>query len=126
MRKIILAVVFCMAPGILLADSGDTRTVEMWQCELKEGKTMKEVQANNVKWLAHTRKTAGSEEVHSYALQAVVGDLSKFVFVDSYPDMATWSAGKSAEQSDEGKAIEAAFEELMDCTKTRLYKATQH
>jgi hypothetical protein len=126
MKKIILAVVFCFTPLVGLADAGDTRVIEMWQCELKDGKEMEEVQANNTKWLAMTRKAAGSDDVRSFALSTVVGDLTKFVFADSYPDMASWSAAKSAESSDEGEAIEAAFEDLMECEKNRLYKSTEH
>lgn len=125
MKKIFLTAVICMMPGICLAASGDERIAEMYMCELKEGKTMEEVQANNVKWLANTRKQAGNEEIRSYALEAMVGDLSHFYFIDSYPDLATWSAAKAAE-SDEGQAIEDAFNELMECTKNRLYKSTQH
>jgi hypothetical protein len=73
-----------------------------------------------------TRKEAGSDDVRSYALSTVVGDLTKFVFADTYPNMAAWSAAKSAEESAEGKAIEAAFEALMECEKNRLYESTEH
>ena len=125
MKKIIFTTLVCMMPGICLAASGDERIAEMYMCELKEGKTMEQVQANNLKWLANTRKQAGSEDIQSYALEPLVGDLSHFYFIDSYPDLATWSAAKAAE-SDEGQAIEDAFNELMECSKNRLYKGTQH
>ena len=126
MRRMILAAIFCFTPLIALADAGDDRIVEMWQCELKEGQKMEDVKANNTKWLAMTRKAAASDDVRSYALNTVVGDLTKFVFVDTFPDMAAWSAAKSAEKSDAGDAIEAAFEELMECTKNQLFKSTEH
>ena len=125
MKKIFITVVISVVPGICLAASGDERIAEMYMCELKDGKTMEEVQANNVKWLANTRKQAGNEDIHSYALEPMVGNLEHFYFIDSYPDLATWSAAKAAE-SDEGQAIEDAFNELMECTKNRLYKGTQH
>ena len=125
MKKIIFTTLVCMMPGICLAASGDERIAEMYMCELKEGKTMEQVQANNLKWLANTRKQAGSEDIQSYALEPLVGDLSHFYFIDSYPDLATWSAAKAAE-SEEGQAIEDAFNELMECSKNRLYKGTQH
>lgn len=126
MRRMILAAIFCFTPLIGLADAGDVRIVEMWQCELKEGQKMEDVKANNTKWLAMTRKAAASDDVRSYALSTIVGDQSKFVFVDTFPNLAAWSAAKSAEKSDAGDAIEAAFEELMDCTKNRLFKSTEH
>ena len=125
MRKLILAAIFCFTPLISLADAGDVRVVEMWQCELKDGQKMEDVKANNTKWLAMTRKEAASDDVRSYALSTIVGDQSKFVFVDTFPNLAAWSAAKSAE-SEEGKVIMATFNELMDCTKNRLFKSTEH
>ena len=125
MRRIILAFVFCFTPLIGLADAGDVRIVEMWQCELKDGQKMEDVKANNTKWLALTRKEAASDDVRSYALNTIVGDQSKFVFVDTFPNLAAWSAAKSAE-SEEGKAIEATFDALMECTKNRLFNSTEH
>lgn len=126
MKKIFLAFLTCCIPFIALADNHETRIVEMWQCELKEGKEMDEVKANNTKWLAYTRKAAGTDDVRSYALNPVVGDLTHFLFVDTYPDMATWQKVKSAMDSDEGEAIEDAFNELLECTKNRLYRSEQH
>ena len=126
MKKLLLAAVFLLAPGYCLADDHET-IVEFWKCELKDGKEMKDVEANNSKWLALARKTVGSDEVNSYLLTTVVGDQTKFWFADVFPSMAAWSAQKSADETDEGKAIEAMFEELLDCSDNRLYesKATQ-
>ena len=126
MYKVILALVFLAAPLMAWADNHDTHIVEFWKCELKEGKEASDVEANNKKWLALTRKTAGSEEVNSYMMTTIVGDQSKFMFADVYPDMASWSAAKSAEESDEGAAIEETFNDLMDCTDNRLYRSKKH
>lgn len=126
MRKILWISLLMIVPGITLAADNDSRIAETFQCELKEGKTMKEVQANNVRWLANARKNAGTDSVNSYAFEPIVGDQTKFVFIDSYPDLAAWAAAKSADQNEEGKAIEAAFNDLMECAKNRLYKSTKH
>lgn len=126
MKNYLITAVFLLTPAVSMADSDNTAIVEMWQCELKEGKKMEQVEANNTKWLAHTRAVTGSDEVNSYSLTSVVGDLTKFIFVDAYPTMAAWSAAKSAEDSEEGSAIEATFNELMECTKNRLYKSKQY
>ena len=124
MRKALWTVMLILIPGLCLADSHKS-IAEVWQCELKEGKEMKDVMANNKRWLAHTRKMAGTDEINSWSLQTAVGDLTKFVFIDGYPDMKAWAAAKSAEESEEGKAIEETFNLLMDCTKNRLYNATR-
>jgi hypothetical protein len=126
MKKLSIAIAALLIPLAGLADNHETSIVEMWQCALKDGKTMEEVEATNKKWLAMTRKAAGSEEVNSYALTTEVGDLEHFLFVDAYPTMAAWAAAKSAEETEEGEAIDDSFEELMDCTKNRLYTAKKH
>jgi len=126
MRNVLIAIVLLIVPVLGLADNHDTAVVEMWKCELKEGKEMSDVEANNKKWLAMTRKTSGSEDVNSYVLTTVVGDQTMFLFADAYPDMNAWAAAKSAGDSEEGEAIEAMFDELMDCTDNRLYNSKRH
>lgn len=125
MRKMILAAIFLAAPGFILADNHGESIVEMWKCELNEGKEMEAVEANNKKWLAMTRKVTGSEDVHSYMMSPVVGTLNRFMFADVYPDMETWAKVKSAEDTEEGQAIEATFEELMECTDNRLFRSKE-
>ena len=123
MKKAILLTVFLLIPGFCMADNHGGAVVEMWKCELKEGKESDDVMANNKKWLAMTRKATGSEDVDSFMMNPVVGTLTKFVFADVYPDMATWAKAKSAEDTPEGEAIEATFNELMDCTDNRLFRS---
>ena len=126
MRKVVLFTLFLLVPTWALADNHDTAIVEMWKCKLKVGKTMEEVQAVNKRWLAMTRKVAGSDEVNSYSLETIVGDLTIFGFADAYPDMATYAKVKAAEDSEEGEAIDDAFDALMDCSDNRLYTSKKH
>ena len=126
MKKVLLFTLFLLAPAWCLADNHDTAIVEMWKCSLKDGKTMEEVQAVNKRWLAMTRKVAGAEDINSYSLETVVGDLTIFGFADAYPDMATYAKVKAAEDTEEGEAIDAEFDALMDCSDNRLYKSTRH
>ena len=113
-----------LVPGLGLADD-HTRIAAIYKCTLNDGVTLDQVMEINKRWLVNVRKLAGTDEINSYALEPMVGNLEHFYSIDSYPDPATWSAAKSAE-SDEGQAIEDAFNELMECTKNRLYKGTQH
>jgi hypothetical protein len=126
MKKVVLFTLFLLVPTWALADNHDTAIVEMWKCKLKDGKTMEEVQAVNKRWLTMTRKVAGSDEVNSYSLQTIVGDLTMFGFADAYPDMATYAKVKAAEDTEEGEAIDDDFDALMDCTDNRLYKSKKH
>lgn len=124
MKRLLLTIVFLLAPALCLAEAGDTQVVEVWNCAIKDGKTAAEVQAHNGKWLAFVRQTSAG--VDSYGMQNIVGDAGAFVFADVYPDLAAWGAVKNALDSDAGRALEQGFGELLDCTANRLYKSTQH
>ena len=125
MKKFIHAIVFCAA-GISLAAHADSRVVELWQCELEEGKTMEEVAAANGKWLAFVNKSVEGGDIHSYALESIVGDSTGFKFADTFPNRKAWAAAKDAIESPEGKAVEAGFEGIFKCSENRLYKSTEH
>lgn len=124
MKNLLLAIVFLLAPALCLAEAGDTRVIEVWNCSIKDGKTAAEVAAHNAKWLAFVRQT--SAEVDSYGMERIVGTDGSFMFADIYPDLAAWGAVKNALDSDAGRALEQVFGELLDCESNRLYKSTQH
>jgi len=124
MQKLLLAIVFLLAPMLCLADAGDTRVVEVWNCTIKDGKTEEEVRAHNSKWLAFVRQT--SPGANSYGMERMVGEGGSFMFADVYPDLAAWGAVKKALDTEAGSAFEAGFGELLDCNSNRLYKSTEH
>ena len=124
MKRLFLAIVFLMAPALCLAEAGDTRVIEVWECTLNDGKTAAEVKAHNTKWLALVRKT--NAEINSYGMERIVGAGGPFMFADVYPDLQAWGAAKASLDSDEGRALEQGFSELLTCEKNRLYKSTQH
>ncbi|HZX25020.1 MAG TPA: hypothetical protein VFF18_15900 [Woeseiaceae bacterium] len=95
---------------------------EVWTCKLEEGKTIEEVQAANSKWLAMVSKEIGKGKIRSSVVRSVVGNADIFLFVDTYPDLATWSATKEFLGSDEGEAADELFEGISDCSENRLYR----
>jgi len=52
---------------------------------------------------------------------SVVGNSEIFLFVDTYPNLGTWSAVKTALDSEEGEALEELFEGTSDCSENRLW-----
>lgn len=74
-----------------------------------------------MKWLAWMHKNV-SEKIRSSAATPLVGDNDGFLYVDTYPDLATWAAGQAALQTDAGQAVEAAFGDVMDCSGNRLWR----
>ena len=63
-----------------------------------------------------------SEDISSVAATVVVGDFDEFLYVDTYPDLATWAAAKTALETDEGQALETSFGDVMECDESTLYR----
>jgi hypothetical protein len=105
----------------LSAGAWADKVTEVFECELEKGKTLADAQAVNTKWLAFMKANV-SEDITSAAATTVVGNSKGFLYVDTYPDIAAWAAGKAALQTDEGKAIESGFDDVMECDKNKLYR----
>ena len=115
-RKIILATVtsvFLLLSAVVSADP----VMLVFTCELKEGKTKEDAMAVNAKWLKWARATGGSDEITSSYVSTVVGDTGGFMWVDTYPDIATW--GKIADADSE---FDAEFDVVSNCSGNRMYR----
>lgn len=101
--------------------------VDVWQCKLKEGKTMKDVASVNDKWVKFMNETVKGGGINSYDLEPRVGDHSRFLYVDVYPNMQAWAAGENAmEKSDAGKALQKELNAIAKCSSNSLYSSTKH
>ncbi len=110
-------VTLCLS-GIATADS----IAETWTCEVKEGKSIEDVQAINSKWLKWINAHVEGGGITSSVGTTVVGNSEIFIFVDTYPNLATWAVAKDVLDSDEGEEIEDLFEDVSECSKNRLWK----
>ena len=107
-----------LAAGSVWAD--DYR--EVWECTARDGKTLEDVQAVNSKWLAWMRENV-DESIDSAVLTAVVGELTSFIFVDTYPSLEVWSKGKAAQDDNEDMdELNAEFDATAECGETRLWR----
>jgi hypothetical protein len=97
---------------------------EVWTCTLEENKTIDDVQAANSKWLKWINENVKGGNISSSVVSSVVGNAKIFLYVDSYPDLTTWSAAKAALDTEEGQAVEEVFEGVSECTENHLYKMT--
>ncbi len=85
---------------------------------------MEEVHAVNAKWVTFINKKVKGGEISSATVVAVVGDYSSFLFVDSFPNLQSWTDASAVMDSSEGQNREAAFEEVSECSSSRLYEST--
>ena len=107
------------------------RIVEIWTCTLNEGYSMEDIERTSTRWLDLVL-SGGATDVDSYRLSHLVGTMrghepaedvtSSFLFVDSFPDVASWMAAKRAEMTPEGQEIMAAFTQSNTCGTNTLYR----
>ena len=114
---LVALVTLCLS-GIVAADG----IAETWTCELKEGKSIEDVQATNSKWLKWINDHVEGGGISSSVGTTVVGNATIFIFVDNYPNLAAWAAAKDALDSEEGDELDDLFQEVSECSENRLWK----
>lgn len=128
MKKIIVsALVACVALGYAFSASAaepaaEARIVNLWKCELNDKKTIDDVHAANGKWVKYVNAHVKGGDIHSYVLQTVVGKSRTFLYADSYPNMASWSAATDID-NDEMTAIGAELDAVAKCSSNTLHKS---
>jgi len=93
-----------------------------WHCELKEGKTEADEKAGNDRWVEFVSEHVEGGGIRTFAGHPMVGDLSKFIYVDTFPSLEAWAAMEAAMQTAEGQAVEQALEETSTCESSSLYR----
>ena len=122
---------FCGAPvllaGLIFASGAfaEDRVVVMWTCDLKDDTTLEKVKSDNGKWVRFVNE-AGTGDIRSFVTTTIIGsNESDFIYLDSYPDLDSWTAAQKALESDEGQAIEAALEGDAQCASSSLLNAEE-
>ena len=113
----------CASMALLCFSAGTMadEVSEVYECELEKGMTIDDAQAVNKRWLAFMKANV-SEDISSVAATVVVGKFEEFLYVDTYPDLETWAASKAALETEPGQAVDNAFDDVMECDKSTLYR----
>lgn len=111
--------------SICLAANAGTRVMEVWQCELNDGKTLEDVHAANGAWVKFVNATVAGSDIHSYVSTSIVGNTTQFLYLDSFPNMKAWIDTKAGEETDEGQVIQAALNEAASCSSNSLHLSTE-
>ena len=116
MKKFAIAIITSLLLGLSSIASADAVSI-VFSCKLNDGQTKEEAMAVNAKWLKWARATGGSDEIQSSFVTAIIGDFDGFMWVDTYPDLATW--GKVA---DSESGLNEEFDEIATCSGNRMYR----
>lgn len=94
----------------------------VYSCKLNDGFTKEDAMEINARWLKWAREAGGSDEITSSYVTTVVGDLGGFMWVDTYPSIATW--GKVVDD-DAASEFDAEFDEVATCSGSRMYRGEE-
>jgi len=111
--------------GFCLTATAGTRINEVWTCTINEGKSLDDVKTANHKWVKYVNKEVKGGDIQSYVANAIVGKQNKFVYVDSFPSMESWTAQKAAMDKDSGKKLEEELSKVAKCQSNSLYSVEQ-
>ena len=118
-RKFFLAGISSAFLLLSAAAHADPVTI-VFSCKLNEGNTKEEVMEINSRWLKWARETGGSDEITSSFVATIIGDFDGFMWVDTYPDIATW--GKIVDADSE---FDDEFNAITTCSGTRMYRGEE-
>jgi hypothetical protein len=119
LRKIMLATVTSVFLLLSAAASAEPVSI-VFSCKLNDGFTKEDAMEINARWLKWAREAGGSDEITSSYVTPVVGDFDGFMWVDTYPDIATW--GKIVEADSE---FDDEFDEVATCSGNRMYRGEE-
>ena len=119
LKRIMLATVTSVFLLLSVAVHAEPVSI-VWYCELKDGSTKEEAMEINARWLKWARSTAGTDEITSSYVSTIIGDLGSFMWVDTYPDIATW--GKIVDSDSE---FDDEFDEVSTCSGNRMYRGEE-
>ena len=123
-KKIVLAVLTSAFLLVSAVASADPVTI-VFSCELNDGKTKDDAMAVNAKWLKWARATGGSDEITSTFVATLVGDFDGFMWVDTYPDLATWAKVWDADLEADEPEVSAGFDDVETCSGNRMVRGEQ-
>ena len=119
LKKIMLASVTSVFLLLSVAVYAEPVSI-VYSCKLKEGSTKEDAMEINARWLKWARSTAGTDEITSSYVSTIIGDLGSFMWVDTYPDIATW--GKIVDADSD---FDAEFDEVSTCSGNRMYRGEE-
>ena len=116
-----LALYLCVA---MPAWAAEDRLIVLWSCEMKEGATVEKVRELGNRLMAYAKKA--EPDYRGYAMTTIMGDRTRLLLVDSYPNVSGWEKIREAFQKPEGLAIDAEYPELMTCTDTSMHNLIEY
>lgn len=122
MTKLLIAAV--LAGSFTLANAD---VVQVWKCQMNEGKTGAELDAASSAWMAAAKAHPGGEGIeayHNFPIAAQAGD-GAFLFVVIQSDFEAWGKATEAYPGSAVAAADEAWSEVATCSGSSLWASEQ-
>jgi len=121
MKLIIKFLIVALFAGSL--SLANAAVVEVWQCQLKDSKTVDDLRAASSAWLTAMKSMEGGAEVeayHNFSVVAYNGE-NGFNFISITPDLAVWGKLAKAYEGSAVQKADLAWSEVADCKGNSLW-----
>lgn len=111
--------------SLVLASGASAEIVQVWECNLRDGKTQAELTEASAAWTAAAKKQKGGGELNislEFPLAAEAGP-GGFNFVLIAPDAATWGTFNDNYEGSAAQAADRAWDEVATCSGAALYNS---
>ena len=122
MKKIIIASLTASVMFLFTAPAYADSILQIWSCEINDGKTGDDVVAASSVWLKAAKSNEGGENIKAFVEFPIVGDSgdADFFFVLSVADTKTWGAFNHDYPDSPAGQAEEAWAEVATCSESSL------
>ena len=100
--------------------------VQLWSCELKEGKTQAELMEVSVAWMNAVMSMDGGKEFEGHLEFPIASDnLGVFTFVLVADNAKNWGAFEDAYQGSAAAEADEAWGNVADCSTSTLWNSVK-
>ena len=100
--------------------------VQLWSCELKEGKSQAELMEVSVAWINAVKSMDGAEEFEGHLEFPIASDnLDVFTFVLIADNVKNWGAFEDAYQGSAAAEADEAWGDVADCSTSTLWNSVK-
>jgi len=100
--------------------------VQLWDCELREGKTRAELMEVSVAWLNAVKAMDGAEGFEAYIEYPIAADtMNGFTFVMTVDSAAEWGAFEDAYPGSRAAKIDEEWGEVATCSSSSIWNSVK-
>jgi len=126
MKSKLSKIVACALLIVYISPAHADSVVQLWTCELNEGKTQAELVEVSVAWMNAVKSMDGAKGFEGYLEFPITSDnLGVFTFVLIADNAKNWGAFEDAYEGSAAAESDEAWGEVADCSTSSLWNSVK-